>query len=303
MGDDFDFDDLNLDDIDLGELNLDEEDDSDEPGLGDLDAELDFELSEEEGSSDIDLTEAEVNDTPVDSETDDLGDIEFGDDFGTSEEEPLKTSETGIELDVDGEVDELYEASAATMEEFPPELNEDLLELEAEETSLSDDEDMTGTDFIDQEIESALWEDDPSSSEESTNPFEASLMGDPVELEQPASFQQTESAGPCPQAQQPLAQAEPHLGSFSGPPNGGTTEALGSNVLLNMSHDAVVEVGRTELTGAEISQLTYGSVIAIEKSVGEPVDLVLDGHRVAYGEVVKINNDQLGIRIIGVVND
>ena len=78
---------------------------------------------------------------------------------------------------------------------------------------------------------------------------------------------------------------------------------LGSDMLLNFNHEVVVEIARTNLTGEEITQITYGSIIELDKVAGEPVNLVLDGKTIALGEVVQINNEKLGIRIVGVIQD
>ena len=80
-------------------------------------------------------------------------------------------------------------------------------------------------------------------------------------------------------------------------------DSLGSKMLLSLHHEAVVEIARTTLTGEEITQITYGSIIELDKAVGEPVDLVIDGKTIARGEIVQINNDKLGIRIVGIVQD
>ena len=82
-----------------------------------------------------------------------------------------------------------------------------------------------------------------------------------------------------------------------------TVDSLGSKMLLSLHHEAVVEIARTTLTGEEITQITYGSIIELDKAAGEPVDLVIDGKTIARGEIVQINNDKLGVRIVGIVQD
>ena len=79
------------------------------------------------------------------------------------------------------------------------------------------------------------------------------------------------------------------------------THSLGSKMLLSLHHEAVVEIARTTLTGEEITQITYGSIIELDKAAGEPVELVIEGRTIARGEIVQINNDKLGIRIVGIV--
>jgi flagellar motor switch protein FliN/FliY len=74
---------------------------------------------------------------------------------------------------------------------------------------------------------------------------------------------------------------------------------VGQDLLLNLKHELTVEIGKASLRGQEITELSFGSVIELDKKVGDPVDIVLGERIVAKGEVVQINEDQLGVRIIG----
>ena len=76
--------------------------------------------------------------------------------------------------------------------------------------------------------------------------------------------------------------------------------SVGTELLMNVHHEATVEIARTRLTGEEIIQLTHGSVIELDKAAGEPVDIVLNGKLVAHGEIVVINREKLGVRVIGI---
>ncbi|MBF0287282.1 MAG: FliM/FliN family flagellar motor switch protein [SAR324 cluster bacterium] len=90
---------------------------------------------------------------------------------------------------------------------------------------------------------------------------------------------------------------------FSAAAGRAAAESLGEKLLLNIPHELSVEVGKTQLKGTEITDLTYGSVIELDKIAGDPVDLVLNGSVIAQGEVVLINNEKIGIRIIGINQD
>ncbi len=72
---------------------------------------------------------------------------------------------------------------------------------------------------------------------------------------------------------------------------------LGKSMLFNLPHQLTVQVGKASLKGADISSLTYGSVIELDRKVGDPVDIVLGDETIAKGEVVQINDEQLGVRI------
>lgn len=82
------------------------------------------------------------------------------------------------------------------------------------------------------------------------------------------------------------------------PPAQAGGESLVQNErLLQLTHELTVEVGKATIKGEDITSLTYGSVIELDKKLGDPVNIVLGDELVAQGEVVQINEDQLGVRI------
>jgi flagellar motor switch protein FliN/FliY len=66
--------------------------------------------------------------------------------------------------------------------------------------------------------------------------------------------------------------------------------------LFDVTVELSVEVGRTRMTLGEALALGPGSVVALSRSAREPVDLLVNGKRVARGEVVVIDDD-FGMRI------
>ncbi|MGE4170350.1 MAG: flagellar motor switch protein FliN [Candidatus Margulisiibacteriota bacterium] len=65
-----------------------------------------------------------------------------------------------------------------------------------------------------------------------------------------------------------------------------------SNIPVNVS----VELGRAEVSLKDVYELSEGSIIELERLVGEPLDLVVNGQVVAQGEVVAIDNNY-GLRV------
>ena len=61
-----------------------------------------------------------------------------------------------------------------------------------------------------------------------------------------------------------------------------------------------VELGRTSLTIRELLALGQGSILQLDRHAGEPVDVLVNGKRLARGEVVVIDED-FGIRVTEVV--
>jgi len=57
-----------------------------------------------------------------------------------------------------------------------------------------------------------------------------------------------------------------------------------------------VEVGRTRVLLKELLQIKKGSVLELETSPGEPLDLYVNNHLIARGEAVQIGN-KLGIKV------
>ncbi|MCL4864987.1 MAG: flagellar motor switch protein FliN [Gemmatimonadales bacterium] len=70
--------------------------------------------------------------------------------------------------------------------------------------------------------------------------------------------------------------------------------------LLDMMLPVTIEFGRTTLSMQEVLDLGPGSVIQLDRLVGEPVDIFVSDRRMAEGEVVVIG-ERFGIRITRVL--
>ena len=64
-----------------------------------------------------------------------------------------------------------------------------------------------------------------------------------------------------------------------------------------------VVLGSTTMTVANLMKLSRGSVVKLDRTVGEPVDVLVNGHVVARGEVVVIEEDgsRLGVSLTEVI--
>jgi len=67
-------------------------------------------------------------------------------------------------------------------------------------------------------------------------------------------------------------------------------------LLLDLQLPVSIELGRTNMLIKDILQLGRGSVIEFDKLVSEPVDVIINGKKIAEGEVVVIDK-HFGIRI------
>ena len=72
-------------------------------------------------------------------------------------------------------------------------------------------------------------------------------------------------------------------------------------LLYDLQLPVSIELGRTNMLIREILRLGRGSVIEFDKLVSEPVDVLINGKKVAEGEVVVIDK-HFGIRITTLVD-
>lgn len=61
--------------------------------------------------------------------------------------------------------------------------------------------------------------------------------------------------------------------------------------LKDIELDLRIELGRTELLIEEVLKLREGSVVALDKLAGDPVDILVNGRLIARGEVLVLNDN------------
>jgi flagellar motor switch protein FliN/FliY len=77
---------------------------------------------------------------------------------------------------------------------------------------------------------------------------------------------------------------------------GGSGSAAPLDTLLDMSLPVSIEFGRTSMTVQEVLALGTGSVIQLERMVGEPIDVFVSDRKLAEGEVVVVG-EHFAVRI------
>lgn len=71
--------------------------------------------------------------------------------------------------------------------------------------------------------------------------------------------------------------------------------------LENIEVELSVEVGRTELTIRELLRLNEGSVVELDRLAGDPLDILVNGTKIARGEIVMVG-ERYGIRFDEIVD-
>lgn len=79
-------------------------------------------------------------------------------------------------------------------------------------------------------------------------------------------------------------------------------DSVETGLFANIPVDVSVELGRSTVSLKEIFEFSEGSIVELDRLVGEPLDLVVNGQVVAKGEVVAIDNN-FGLRIKSIVSE
>ncbi len=95
-----------------------------------------------------------------------------------------------------------------------------------------------------------------------------------------------------------------HPAEFEGFTNGHHLQPGSNNLdmLLDVEMEVFVELGRKKMLIKDLLKLGKGSVIELDKAAGEPLEIFVNGHKLADGEVVVVD-DSFGIRITQIVGN
>src|ERR1700758_2222388 len=72
--------------------------------------------------------------------------------------------------------------------------------------------------------------------------------------------------------------------------------------LRDVPVDLAVEIGRARMTVGQTLELRPGSIVMLDRVSGEPVDLLVNGTRVARGEIVVID-ETFALRVTEIVGE
>jgi len=73
------------------------------------------------------------------------------------------------------------------------------------------------------------------------------------------------------------------------------------DLIMDVTLQVAVEVGRARMTIQDLLQLGAGSVVELQKLAGEPLDIYINGKPVARGEAV-IVNEKFGVRLTDIIS-
>lgn len=81
--------------------------------------------------------------------------------------------------------------------------------------------------------------------------------------------------------------------------------AGGRNIdaMLNVGLNVQIILGQSRMPISQLLKLSRGSVIELDKKIGEPVDVVINDRLVARGDLVKLAGDRIGVTLTAIAKD
>ncbi|MEW6632227.1 flagellar motor switch protein FliN [Mesorhizobium sp.] len=79
--------------------------------------------------------------------------------------------------------------------------------------------------------------------------------------------------------------------------------AANSSIIMTIPVDVQIILGSTEMPVSELMALQKGSTVALNRRIGEPVDVMVNGRRIARGEITVLESDptRFGIRLTEII--
>lgn len=101
----------------------------------------------------------------------------------------------------------------------------------------------------------------------------------------------------------PAHGSDSHSGGMGGSHSSSNSgnNGRGVDLILDISLDVTVELGRVRMLIKDVLELATGSIIELDRVAGEPVDVLVNGRLIAKGEVVVIE-DNFGIRLTEIIS-
>ncbi|MBI1619757.1 flagellar motor switch protein FliN [Aquamicrobium zhengzhouense] len=76
-----------------------------------------------------------------------------------------------------------------------------------------------------------------------------------------------------------------------------------ASIIMDIPVDVQIVLGSTEMAVSELMALQKGSTVALNRRVGEAVDVVVNGRRIACGEITVLEHDpsRFGIKLTQII--
>ena len=100
-------------------------------------------------------------------------------------------------------------------------------------------------------------------------------------------------------------EADTETGAEQGGDRVGQRHSAGNTALImNIPVEVQIVLGSTEMPVSELMALQKGSTVALNRRIGEPVDVVVNGRKIASGEITVLESDpsRFGIKLTQIID-
>jgi flagellar motor switch protein FliN len=80
-------------------------------------------------------------------------------------------------------------------------------------------------------------------------------------------------------------------------------EGRGIDAMLNVGMNVQVVIGRARMPISGLLKITRGSVIELDRKIGDPAEITVNNLTIARADLVKLEDGKLGISITEIVKD
>lgn len=83
-----------------------------------------------------------------------------------------------------------------------------------------------------------------------------------------------------------------------------STTPRNNAIIMDIPVEVQIVLGSTQMPVSDLMALQKGSTVALDRRIGEPVDVVVNGRRIARGEITVLENDpsRFGVRLTEIIN-
>jgi flagellar motor switch protein FliN len=125
----------------------------------------------------------------------------------------------------------------------------------------------------------------------------------PAEPEAAAATAEATFGDSLPELDTPDAKTAQGDASDGAAPRAGQQAGRNIEAMLNVDLRVQVILGHARMPISQLLKLSRGSVIELDRRIGEPVDVVINDRLVARGDLVKLDGDRIGVTLTEIVKD
>jgi flagellar motor switch protein FliN len=77
-----------------------------------------------------------------------------------------------------------------------------------------------------------------------------------------------------------------------------------ADIIMNIPVEVQIVLGSADMQVSDLMALKKGAVVALDRKIGEPVDVVVNGRKIARGEITVLENDasRFGIKLTEIIS-